>query len=76
MSFFHKKMSQNVWATNMPFGPVTNVLLAQIFFSGTGNWYPMYLYSWYPMYLYNWYPIYLYNWHPIYLHNWYPINKM
>jgi hypothetical protein len=23
MSFFHKKMSQNVWATNMPFGPVT-----------------------------------------------------
>ena len=27
MSFFHKKMSQNVWATIMPFGPVT--LLAQ-----------------------------------------------
>ena len=23
MSFFHKKMSQNVWATIMPFGPVT-----------------------------------------------------
>ena len=23
MSFFHKKMSQNFWATNMPFGPVT-----------------------------------------------------
>ena len=29
MSFFHKKMSQNVWATIMPFGPVTNFLLAQ-----------------------------------------------
>ena len=29
MSFFHKKkMSQNVWATIMPFGPVTNFLLA------------------------------------------------
>jgi hypothetical protein len=27
--FFHKKMSQNVWATIMPFGPVTNILLAQ-----------------------------------------------
>ena len=25
-------MSQNVWATIMPFGPVTNFLLAQIFF--------------------------------------------
>ena len=24
MSFFHKKMSHNVWATIMPFGPVTN----------------------------------------------------
>ena len=23
MSFFHKKMSQNVWAIIMPFGPVT-----------------------------------------------------
>ena len=23
MSFFHKKMSQNFWATIMPFGPVT-----------------------------------------------------
>ena len=29
MSFFHKKNSQNVWATIMPFGPVTNFLLAQ-----------------------------------------------
>ena len=30
MSFFHKKkMSQNVWATIKPFGPVTNFLLAQ-----------------------------------------------
>ena len=29
MSFFHKKMSQNLWATIMPFGPVTNILLAQ-----------------------------------------------
>ena len=28
MSFFHKKMSQNLWATIMPFGPVTNILLA------------------------------------------------
>ena len=28
--FIKKKMSQNVWATIMPFGPVTlNVLLAQ-----------------------------------------------
>jgi hypothetical protein len=27
-------MSQNVWATIMPFGQVTNFLLAQIFFSG------------------------------------------
>ena len=23
MSFFHKKMSENLWATIMPFGPVT-----------------------------------------------------
>ena len=23
MSFFHKKMSQNDWATSLPFGPVT-----------------------------------------------------
>jgi hypothetical protein len=29
MSFFFKKMSQNDWATIMPFGPVTNFLLAQ-----------------------------------------------
>ena len=34
MSFFQKKMSQNDWATIMPFGPVTNFLLAQNFFSG------------------------------------------
>jgi hypothetical protein len=27
-------MSQNVWATIMPFGPVTNFLLAQKFFFG------------------------------------------
>ena len=27
-------MSQNVWVTIMPFGPVTNFLLAQKFFSG------------------------------------------
>ena len=33
MSFFHKEMSQNVWATILPFGPVTNFLLALI--SGT-----------------------------------------
>ena len=33
MSFFHKKMSQNFWATIMPFELVTlNFLLAQIFF--------------------------------------------
>jgi hypothetical protein len=36
MSFFHKKMSQTLWATIMPFGPVTlNILLAQEIFSGT-----------------------------------------
>ena len=29
MSFFHKKNSKNVCATIMPFGPVTNFLLAQ-----------------------------------------------
>jgi hypothetical protein len=29
MSFFHKKMSQNLWATIMPFGPETNILLAR-----------------------------------------------
>jgi nucleoside-specific outer membrane channel protein Tsx len=32
MSFIHKKMSQNLWATIMSFGPVTNILLAQNFF--------------------------------------------
>ena len=43
MSFFHKKKCQNVWATIMPFGTVTNFLLAQNFFfrlaliSGTDN---------------------------------------
>jgi hypothetical protein len=26
MSFFHKKMSQNVWATIMPFGRDSNFL--------------------------------------------------
>ena len=34
MSFFHKKKCQNVWATIMPFGPMTNFLLAQKFFFG------------------------------------------
>ena len=29
MSFFFKKMSQNDWAIIIPFGPVTNCLLAQ-----------------------------------------------
>ena len=29
MSFFQKKMSQNDWATILPFGPVTNFLLPQ-----------------------------------------------
>jgi hypothetical protein len=33
--FFIKKMSQNLWTTIMPFGPVTNFLLALI--SGTDN---------------------------------------
>jgi hypothetical protein len=27
--FFIKKISQNLWATIMPFGPVTNIWLAQ-----------------------------------------------
>jgi hypothetical protein len=42
MSFFQKKMSQNDWATILPFGPVTNYLLAQkknfgpALISGTG----------------------------------------
>jgi hypothetical protein len=43
MSFFHKKkkkMSQNVWATIMPFGPVTNILLAQTFFFGPAKGWP------------------------------------
>jgi hypothetical protein len=39
MSFFHKKMSQNLWATIMPFGPVTNILLAQNFFFNHSNYY-------------------------------------
>jgi hypothetical protein len=35
MSFSPKKMSQNDWATILPFGPVTlNFLLAQKFFFG------------------------------------------
>ena len=34
MSFFIKKMSQNLWATIMPFGPVTNILLAPKKISG------------------------------------------
>jgi hypothetical protein len=34
MSFFKKKMSQYDWATILPFGPVTNFLLAQNFFFG------------------------------------------
>ena len=35
MSFFHKKMSQNLWATIMPFGPVTLIYYwPKIFFSG------------------------------------------
>ena len=40
MSFFHKKMSQNFWATIMPFGPVTNFLLApkKIFGPAKGCW--------------------------------------
>ena len=36
MVFFLKKMSQNDWATIMPFGPVTNFLLAQKY-SGTAK---------------------------------------
>jgi hypothetical protein len=34
MSFFFKKMSQNDWAIIMPFGPVTNFLMAQKNFFG------------------------------------------
>jgi len=34
MSFFHKKMSQNLWATIMPFGRVT---LAGNFFFGPAS---------------------------------------
>jgi hypothetical protein len=34
MSFFFLKMSQNDWAIIMPFGPVTNFLLAQNFSFG------------------------------------------
>ena len=35
MSFFHKKMSQNVWATIMPFGPMTLIFYwPKFFFSG------------------------------------------
>jgi hypothetical protein len=34
MSFFQKKMSQNDWAIIMPFGPVTNFLMAQKKFFG------------------------------------------
>jgi hypothetical protein len=34
MSFFHKKMSQNIWATIMPFGPVTLIFLLALI-SGT-----------------------------------------
>jgi hypothetical protein len=33
-------MSQNVWATIMPFGPVTNFLLAQKFFFGPAKGWP------------------------------------
>jgi hypothetical protein len=33
-------MSQNVWATIMPFGPVTNILLAQNFFFGPAFGWP------------------------------------
>ena len=34
MSFFIKKMSHNLWATIMPFGSVTNILLAKKKISG------------------------------------------
>ena len=35
MSFFHKKMSQNLWATIMPFGPVTLIFYwPKQYFSG------------------------------------------
>ena len=30
-------MSQNLWATIMPFGPVTNILLGKIFFFRAGT---------------------------------------
>jgi hypothetical protein len=35
LAFINNKMSQNLWTTIMPFGPVTNFLLALI--SGTAN---------------------------------------
>jgi hypothetical protein len=40
MSFFHKKMSQNLWTTIMPFGPVTNILPAQKKNFGTAKGWP------------------------------------
>ena len=45
MSFFHKKikkMSQNLWATIMPFGPVTNISLAQIKIFGPSFGWPLF----------------------------------
>jgi hypothetical protein len=33
-------MSQNLWATIMPFGPVTNILLAQTKFFGPALGWP------------------------------------
>ena len=41
MSFFHKKMSQNVWATIMPFGPVTLIFYwPKNFFYGLAKGWP------------------------------------
>ena len=38
MSFFPKKMSQNDWATIMPFGPVTLIFYWPQFFFRASQW--------------------------------------
>ena len=40
MGFFHKKMSQNLWATIMPFGPVTLIFYWLQKISSTGFYIP------------------------------------
>ena len=53
MSFFHKKMSENLWATIMPFGPVTNILLAQKCFFGPADGWPHFRYCYSYSYYYS-----------------------